>query len=187
MGRPIIIEKAKVKDYPEFQKVEDSVRSEAVKAAKDAWGLDYGGLFPGDGQYGETPIRLPYFNLGTTSGTAETWRRTFTNTGWQSLIADKKTIEDCIIGLIGWEIASPTKKIAAIYQKYGERTFPVINFETEIELFEVPQILFSKGIVIPEETNVDVDVLVTSTGAQIIRPLGFAFVKKPLLIAKKPV
>lgn len=187
MGKPIIIEAKRIKEYPEYQKIEEAVRADAMNVAKELWGLDYGGLFPGDGQYGETPIRLPYFNLGTTSGTAETWRRNFTNTGWQPLIAGKKTIEDVIIGLTGWEIASPTKKIIGIYQKYGERTFPIINFQTEIELYEIPQILFSKGIVIEEETNTDVDVLVTSTGAQIIRPLGFSFVKKPLLIAKKPV
>lgn len=183
----VLIEASKIKDYPEFREVENKTREDAKAMAKKQWGLDHGGMFPGDGQYGETPIRLPFLNLGTTHGTAETWNRNLTATGWQPLIAGKKTVEDVILGITGWEIASATKRVSAIYQKYGERTFPVINFETEIQQYSVAQLLFEKGITLNEETNIDVDVLVTATGNQLIRPLGFAFVKKPLLIAKKPI
>lgn len=183
----VLIDARDIDKFPAFKQAEDKTREEAKKLAKSQWGLDWGGMFPGDKQYGETSIRLPYFNLGTTSGTAETWNRNFTNTGWQSLIAGKKTLEDVIIGITGWEIASSTKRIAGIFQKYGERTFPIVNFETEAQRFANAALLFEEGIVINEELNVDVDVLVTAVGNQIIKPLGFAFVKKPLLISKKPV
>lgn len=183
----IIIEAKEAKNNPKFKDVEDQVRNEAIQAAKTlGWG-NYGGMFPGDGEFGETPIRLPYINLGTTSGSAETWNRQFNNTGWQPLISGKKVIDDVILGITGWEIASSTKRIAAIYQAYGERKFPVINFETEIQQFSQPQILFEKGVVVSKLTNIDVDVLVLATGQQLIRPLGFALVKKYLMIAKKPV
>lgn len=185
---PVIVEKRLVKAmFPEFAGVEEQTKADAMSLAKEQWGLDYGGMLPKDNQYGETPIRLPYFNLGTTHGTAETWNRNFTATGWQALINNKKTIEDVILGITGWELASATKKLAGIYQKYGDRTLPVEIFETEVQLYEMPQLLFETGITVNEETTVDVDVLVTATGYQMIRPLGFAFVKKPLLIQKKPV
>lgn len=183
----IIIEAKDAKANPKFSDVEDQVRRDAMQLAKKQWGLDYGGMFPGENEYGETPIRLCYLNLGTTSGTAETWNRTLSNTGWVPLINGKKVIDDVILGITGWEIASSTKRIAAIYQKYGERTFPVINFETEIQQYEQPQILFEKGVVVNKLTNVDVDVLCTVVGNQVIKPLGFALVKKYLMIQKKPV
>lgn len=184
---PIIIDARDVEKYPEFKQVEQDTREEAKQLAKKMWGLDYGGMFPGDKQYGETPIRLPYLNLGTTHGTAETWNRNFTATGWQPLINGKTVIEDVILGITGWEISSATKRAAGLYQKLGERTFPVVIFETEVQRFANAAILFEKGVVINEEQNVDVDVLITAAGSQLIRPLGFAFVKKHKLIAKKPV
>lgn len=183
----VIIDMKDIDKYPEFKQVEQDTREEAKQLAKKMWGLDWGGMFPGDKQYGETPIRLPYFNLGTTNGTAETWNRSLANTGWVPLISGKTTIEDVILGITGWEIASSTKRVAALYQQLGERKFPVINFETEVQRYAHAAILFEKGVVINEEQNVDVDVLVTAAGNQVIRPLGFAFVKKHKLIAKKPV
>ncbi|MBW2560555.1 MAG: hypothetical protein JRE40_06825 [Deltaproteobacteria bacterium] len=184
---PVIVEYQKVKrEYPEFYKALEDTRSRAIAAAEDAWGLKFGGMYPEAGQFGETPIRKPFFNLGTTSGTAETWNFTLANTGWQTLI-DQTTIEDVYIGLVGWMFPSTVKRVSAIYVEAGPEKLPVVNVEGEIDLYDEPAIIYERGLVIPQETAVKVEVLANSTGPQIIKPLGFALAKQKLLIAKKPV
>jgi len=184
---PVIVEYEKVKlEYPEFVKAWQDTRARAIRAAEEAWGLRFGGFFPGPGEFGETPIRLPYFNLGTTSGTAETWNWNLTNTGWQTLI-DQSTVEDVYIGLLGWIFPSATKRVAAVYVEAGPEKLPVVNIEGEIDLYDEPAIMYEKGLVIPQETPVKVEVLVTSTGKNVIKPLGFALAKPKILISKKPI
>jgi len=183
---PVIEEYEKVRREPWFQSVMQRTRAAAVSAAEEAWGLKDGGLYPGPGEFGETPIRLPFFNLGTTSGTAETWNRNLPATGWQTLI-DQNVIEDVYIGIIGWMFPSACKRVAGLYMEAGDTKLPVVNFEAEIQLMDEPVIMYEQGVVIPEESPIKVEVLVTSVGHNVIKPLGFALAKPKILISKKPV
>ena len=183
----VIVEYQKAKlEYPEFRETWDKCHAEAIEAARQAWGLEFGGFMPGPKQFGETPIRIPYFNLGTTSGTAETWNRYFGAKGWQTMI-DQSTVEDVYIGLLGWMFPSAAKRVAGIYVEAGAEKLPVVNIEGEIDLYDEPAIIYERGLVIPQETPVKVECLITSVGYNVVKPLGFALAKPKILISKKPV
>lgn len=182
----ILEEWAKVKTNPEFRAVWDETRAEVSAQAAAAWGIADGGMMPGPREFGETTIRTVYFNLGTTSGTAELWERTFAAAGWQTMI-NHTTIEDVYIGIVGWMLPNTTQRTKAIYQEYGQTKLPVVEYEGELESMEIPVIVFEQGVVIPEETDARVDFLIKSAGKNIIKPLGMAMVKSNILIKKKPV
>lgn len=187
---PIITELKKVYEiqqlYAQYNALMERTRQEAIRQATDAWGLRYGGMFPVGNQFGETTIRINFANRGTASGTAETWNRTLSATGWQTII-DNDIIEDVYLAIWGFILPNTSQKIAGIYMEGGDRKLPVINFQGHLQAFEEPILLFDQGIVIPEEKRWKLEALVTSTGSNIIQPLGSAFVKSKILIAKKPV
>jgi len=187
---PLITELKRIYEIPslyaQYNSIAEKTRRSAIQQAADAWGLQYGGMIPQGNQFGETTIRIPFFNLGTTSGTAETWNRTLSATGWQTLI-DKTIIEDVYLAIWGYILPNASQKIAALYTEGGDKKLPVINFQGHLQAFEQPIILFDQGIIVAEEKNFRLDVLVTSTGSNIIQPLGSAFAKSKILIAKKPV
>jgi len=186
-GTGVLVEYSKIKkEFPEFVDVWNDTRAELVTQCTDAWGLADGGMIPGPKEFGETTIRKPFMSLGTTSGTAETWKFTFSNTGWQSMVANS-TIEDVYIGLVGWMFPSATKIVSGLYCEFGQTKLPVENFEAEIQLMQEPAIIYEQGIIIPEETACTVDALVSVAGSNIIKPLGMAMCKTGILIKKKPV
>lgn len=186
-GAGVLVEYSKIKsEFPEFVAVWNDTRAELVSQCSEAWGMADGGMMPGPREFGETPIRIPYFNLGTTNGTAETWNRNFAAAGWQSMI-NKATIEDVYVGIVGWMLPSTTKRVAGIYCEFGQTKLPVVNFEAEVQLMEQPAIIYEKGIIVPEETDSVVDCLITAAGHNIVKPLGMAMAKSNILIKKKPV
>lgn len=183
---PVIIEYKKLAENPEFQRVLTDTREEAMKRAADSWGISFGGMYPGPGEFGETTIRIPFMNLGTSHGTAETWRRDFASKGWNTMV-DQETIEDVYLGICGFTLPSPVCNISAIKMEVGDTKLPVINIEGDIDSFEQPVVLFERGVVVPEETPIKIECLVNATGPNIVKPLGFALAKQKILIAKKPV
>jgi len=186
-GTGVLVEYSKIKkEFPEFLDVWNDTRTELVAQCTDAWGLADGGMMPGPKQFGETTIRKPFLNLGTTSGSAETWNINFSNYGWQTWI-DNPTIEDVYIGLVGWMFPSATKRVAGMYCEFGQTKLPVENFEAEIQMMAEPALIYEQGIIIPEETAVKVDSLITVAGKNIIKPLGMAMCKTGVLIKKKPI
>lgn len=179
----ILEEFRKAKEMPEFRAVWEDTRAEVASQASEAWGIADGGFMPGPREFGETTIRLQYFNMGTNNGTYDTWNRDLAAKGWQNLI-NKATVEDVYIGIVGWMLPNTTQRTKAIYQEFGQTKLPVVEYESEIELMEEPAIIFEKGIVIPEETDCTVDLLVKSAGKNIVQPLGMAMAKSNLLIKK---
>ena len=185
-GIGVLAEYDKVRvEYPEFTEVWNETREEMAAQCREAWGLEDGGFMPGPRQFGETTVRLQYFSLGTTSGTADTWNRNMAAGGWQSII-NNPTMEDVYVGIVGWMMPNVTQRSKAIYQEFGQTKLPVIEYEAEIDLMAKPALIFEKGIVIPEETDCTVDVLVKDgyAGYNVIQPLGMAMVKPNLLIKK---
>jgi len=185
-GCGILVEYDKVREtYPEFAEVWNETRAELVTQCKEAWGLGDGGYMPASREFGETTIRLQYFSLGTTSGTADTWNRYMGTAGWKTVI-DNPTLEDVYIGIVGWMFPNNVQRTKAIYQEYGQTKLPVVEYESEIDLMNKPAIIFEKGIVIPEETDCKVEFLTKSgyAGYNVVQPLGMAMVKPNLLIKK---
>jgi len=186
-GIGVLAEYDKVRlEIPEFAEVWNETREEMAAQCREAWGLEDGGFMPGPRQFGETTVRLQYFSLGTTNGTADTWNRNMSVGGHWNTLVDNPTMEDVYVGIVGWMMPNVTQRSKAIYQEFGQTKLPVIEYEAEIDLMEKPALIFEKGIVIPEETDCKVDFLVKDgyAGYNVVQPLGMAMVKPNLLIKK---
>lgn len=183
---PVLVEWKKVKrDWPEFLQTLQDTRLEASSMAKQAWGLDDGGFFPSSKQFGETPIRPRFFtNFGTTTA-RETWNRNLSTAGWQDVI-NTTVIEDVYLGIIGFVLPNNVNKVAALRIEAGDQKLPVVNLEGEVDVMEEPIVVFDKGLVIPEDTQLLVRAYAISAGYQVIKPFGFALAKQKVLIAESP-
>lgn len=171
-------------EYPEFLETIRKTKEDAIAQCEEAWGLKFGGVAPGNKEFGETTIRPSFFGIGTTTA-RETWNRNFSTAGWQDMI-DNETIEDVYICLLGWIFTSPTKTVSMIKVESGDRKLPVVNVEGEIDAFETPAIIYKMGEVIPEETSVKVRVYTSTAGHQVVKPLGFALAKPKIMIDESP-
>jgi len=186
-GVGILVEYDKVREtYPEFAEVWNETREEMSAQCKDAWGLGDGGFMPASREFGETTLRTEFFNLGTTSGTSNTWNRYVGTLSWNTVI-DSATLEDVYGVVVGWVLPNTVQRTKGIYQEYGQTKWPVVEYEVELEEIEHPALIFEKGIVIPEETDCKVQFLTKYgyKGYKVVKPLGMAMVKPNLLIKKK--
>ena len=185
----ILAEYRKVFDtFPEFRDVVADTRAEVASQAAEAWGIADGGFMPGPREFGETTIRPEYFGsvAGYDLATGKTWEHTFVADGWGTLLKANTTIEDVYIGIVGWMFPNTTQRTKAIYQEYGQTKLPIVDYEGEIELMEEPVLILEKGIVIPEETECQVELYTRSAGNNVVKPLGMAMVKSNQLIKKNP-
>jgi len=182
---PVLMEWKKVKrDWPEFLQTLQETRSAAASMAKNAWGLDDGGFFPNSSQFGETPIRPRYLGLGTVTG-RETWNRNLSTAGWQDVV-NNTVIEDTYLGIIGFVLPNNVNKIGALRIEAGDQKLPVVALEGEVDVMEEPIVVFEKGLVIPEETQVLIRAYAITAGWQVIKPFGFALAKQKVLISESP-
>ena len=186
----ILAEYRKVFDtFPEFRDVIADTRAEVASQAAEAWGIADGGFMPGPREFGETTIRPVFWSAASTDmgTTKQTWEKEFGNADkWGTLIDSKQTIEDVYIGIVGWMFPNTTQLTKAIYQEYGQTKLPIVDYEGEIELMEEPVLILEKGIVVPEETECNVQFFARATGKNVIKPLGMAMVKSNQLIKKDP-
>lgn len=181
----VITEYSKVRDkFPEFQTAWNDTLAKARKDAQDAWGLTDGGLFPGANQFGQSPLRPRFFQIGTT-GEFESWNRNLGTYGWQNVV-DNSIIEDVYVGILGFVLPNVSQRISAIRLEAGKSKFPVINLQGEVDIMSEPAVVFEKGIVIPEEEAFLLRAHALTKGYNVIKPLGFALAKSKVLIAEKP-
>ena len=185
----ILAEYRKVFDtFPEFRDVVADTRAEVASQASEAWGISDGGFMPGPREFGETTIRPEYFGSvdGYDLATGKSWEHLFSTEGWGTLLKANVTIEDVYIGIVGWMFPNVTQRTKALYQEYGQTKLPIVDYEGELELMEEPVLILEKGIVIPEETECQVEVYNRSAGDNVVKPLGMAMVKSNQLIKKSP-
>jgi hypothetical protein len=186
MASPIIMEYSKIKkEYPEFTNSYDQTLAEAKRQAESQWGLTDGGIYPGPNQYGVTGLRPWYFQIGTTSGKAETWNRNLGTIGWQDVI-NNTTIKDVYVGVLGFVLPNVSQRIGAIRIEAGNQKFSVIELEGEISVMQEPAVIFEKGIVIPDQQPVLLRAHAVTKGYNVIKPLGFAIAKQKILISETP-
>lgn len=184
----VIVEKSRIdQDLPDkFKKAITALDVAANGVASDRLGLEPGGMNPGGNQFGKTPIRLNYFNLGTTSGTAETWNRNFQNRGWNTFI-DNDTMDNTVIAIAGLQLPNVSQRVAAHQWSVAAKDMPVIEHEAEIQTYRDPVIVYERGQVIPPKTTVKLDLLIQGSGGyNMVKPLGWALVPPNILTKKVP-
>lgn len=186
MSTPILVEFEKVKkEYPEFMTAFDATLDAAKKQVNSVWGLGDGGLYPSANQFGVSPIRPRFVQLGTTSGKAESWNRNLATIGWQDVI-NSTVLEDVYIGILGFVLPNVSQRVASIRFEAGKQKFPVVNLEGETDIMSEPAVIFEKGIIIPEEEPILLRAHAVCKGYNVIKPLGFALAKSKVLISETP-
>ena len=170
-----------------FQKALKELTVEGNALAQKQLDLEPGGIFPAGNQYGNTPIRINYFSLGTTSGSAETWNRTLGARGWNNVI-NNDTLDDVVIGIAGIQLPNASQRIVAHQWTIAGKEYPVIEHEAEILSYKNPIILYERGLLVPKKTRVKLDVLVQGAGGgnAVVKPYGFALVSPEILTKKVP-
>jgi hypothetical protein len=184
----VIVEATRVpQDLPQkFRDALAALDTEANDLARRQLDLEPGGLLPAGNQFGKTPIRLNYFNLGTTSGTAETWNRAFANRGWNTFI-NNDTLDDTVLAIAGLQLPNVSQRIAAHQWSIAGKDQPVIEHETEIMGFENPVIIYERGQLIPKKTLTKLDLLIQGAGGNhMVKPYGWALVSPEILTKKVP-
>ena len=182
---PIIMEYSKVKkEWPEFMDVLRDTREKASSDAKLAWGLEDGGFYPTSGQFGECGIRPRFVQIGTTTG-RESWLRAYATAGWNTVI-DNNVIEDVYLGIVGFVLPNAVQNALLVRIEAGDAKLPVIQLEGEVDVMEEPIVVFDKGLVVPEDTSVKLEVYARQQCHQTIKPFGFALAKQKVLIDKDP-
>lgn len=175
-------------DLPaKFQTALRDLDAKAVEVAMQQLDLQPGGLNPAGDQFGKSPLRLNFFNLGTTSGTAQTWNRTFSNRGWNTFI-NNTSMDDVVIAIAGLQLPNATQRIAAHQWTISGKAQTVIEHQAEIMGYENPVILYERGLVIPKKTQVVLDLLIQESGGNhMVKPFGWAYVDPAILTKKNPV
>lgn len=171
----------------ELKAVLSKTRVAAQKAAEQEWGLEYGGLFPGAGQYGETSLRLRYFgtNALDLGRDKENFDFNFSTTGWTTSLIDSTVIEDVYLGVCGFAFGNSVHRVQHVQMEAGGQTMGVLDVE-EVRAFEEPIVIFKNGMVVPEKMPFKLHASVDTKGRQQIYPIGFAFVKKAKFINRNP-
>jgi len=180
----VIGELDKIQELPEFQRGLDALVNAAKKRAEEIWpGYTYGGMFPGNKQYGMTSA-LPKF-FGSTTTHLKTFRQNLGSANeWQSIF-DLTVQEDIIIGMMGVAITSPTVNITELRAEISDKKYPRINIE-EMQSYERPAIMFKQGLIGVEEEAFKLRGYKTAAGYQRVVPIGsfVLFKRKDLVITE---
>ena len=169
--------------WPGFSDVYVQARDRIRGLAQSAWGQSFGGLFPGANEFGETTIRPRFIALGTNTA-RETWERSLA-TGWKVAFSNN-VLEDVYLGIAGLIIPEASNKVSAVQIKGGGKTLPAINVDGLVDVFEQPIVVFSDGLSVPEETNLELDIQSKQDGTKAVQPWGPAVAKQKTLISQTP-
>lgn len=180
----VICEWEKVKDeFPEFGQTMAKLETDLVSLSLADWSpLTYGGMNPKPGQFGKSTI-MPelFYGFGQVAPTLTSWRSYATAAGNQGLMSGSNNMnifEDYKIGLAGFAFPDKVQRITEIKMEIGSQKFPRINLE-ESYVYNKPALIFETGIVIDEETELDVHGFVESIGPYRMIPLGLQMNRIP--------
>jgi hypothetical protein len=146
------------------------------------WGMSYGGIFPRAGQFGKSTI-MPglFYGFGQVAPTLTTWQSYATATGNQGILAGSNSgniFEDYKVGIAGFAFLDKTQRITELKFEIGDSKFPRINIE-ESFVYNKPAFIFETGLIIDEETQLDVHAYFESMGPYKFAPLGIQMNRIP--------
>lgn len=157
------------------QKVQ-KVILETIEAAKDEFSAEFAGYYPAGNQLGIADLRPHHI------GGSATWRKLYTNAGWQDWLADKAISDDIYVVMYELENIEPNPNTTALYIKAGVQTIPIIDLTP---LKTRNRIVLKEPIVLGPSTTWDSDVRVETANAYDgLRPVGVVIGKGNVLIKK---
>ncbi len=174
--------------FPEYASVLKDLQDAAIERAKQIWkGFDFGGLYPGDNQFGICPLRANEMAHDVTSTTLSgtyTFRKTFAATGWRNLF-DYSVRDEIIHAFAGFMITDEINRVLETRFELGDRKYPILDLQ-EARGWGTFAIVFKedkgKELIAQERTSVLFKVYADSIGVQTVVPLGFQLYKRKDLV-----
>jgi len=183
------------KREPFIQTIEAITSAASARAAEVYSKLEYGGITPKEGQYGQVTLRPEMFYGADGNELVGTFRQNLTTTGWVNPVisadlSEKGPVgEKWVMGIYGITIPDPVKRITQIRLRKGDFTFPVMDIELAQAEAKPITILFKvegdpNMFVFDYTAKFYLDAYVESTGYQTIKPEGVAYLPKEKAIAE---
>ena len=151
---------------------------EAAEQSKRKHGMGFGGLLPNSGQVGVQPVTPRDFNLATTW----TFRSNWSSTTWQTLISSQTTSKYTHMVILAYENLEPDPKTLAVKETVGGQEHTIIDL-TEI-IKSDRQIQPIEPYIIAPISVFTMEVFVTSTGYDNLKPYGFVVAPYAYLVSK---
>ena len=187
----IIAPSGKVKGegaFPEFADVLKSVQDAAIERAKSIWnGYEFGGIYPGNNQFGICPLRaneMAHDVSATTLSGTYSFRKTLTSGAWRTIF-DYSVRTDIIHAFAGFAVTDEVLRLLSLRFEFSDRKYPILDIQ-EAKSWGSFAILFKEDsgneLIAQEETSVYIRGYVDSTGYQTVVPLGFQLYKRKDLV-----
>ncbi len=191
MGNYIIAPLDKVRGenaFPEYVDVLRSVEAAAIKRAGEIWkGYTFGGVYPGENQFGICPLRAREMAHDVTSQTLSgtySFRKNFAATTWHSIF-DYNVREDILHAFAGFAITDSVLRFLELRMEVSDRIHPIFDIQ-EAKGWGAFAILFKEDagneLVAADRARVYVRGYVEATGWQNVVPLGFQLYKRKDLV-----
>lgn len=174
--------------WPEYHGVLKDLQEKAVERAQSIWtGYSFGGLYPGDKQFGICPLRaaeMAHDVSNTTLSGTVTFRKNLTSGAWRTLF-DYKVRTDVLHAFAGFAVVDETLNLLTLRMELSDRKYPVLDIQ-EAKGWGAFAIVFKedkdKPLIAEPETSVYLRGYVEANGWQTIVPLGFQLYKKKDLV-----
>jgi len=174
--------------WPEFIASLKDLEQIALRRAEEVWpGFKFGGLTPGDHEFGICPLRQNEMAVDTTTTTASgsySFRKNLAATAWHGIF-NYTSRKDTLHAFAGFAITDEVLRLSQLRMEISDRKLPVFDIQEA-------QGWGSFGILIKEdvgqallaepETSVLLKGYVESTGYQRVVPLGFMLYKRKDLV-----
>jgi len=172
----VIVEYSALKEtFPKFQSLLKAARDDLIANAKASWpNLEFGGMTPRAGQFGESTI-MPELFQDISGNTMVTWNQWLNATGHQTIMrgaaSGGRIYEDYKVALVGIAFLDKAIRLSEIRMQISDRKLPRVNIE-EAMAYEKPAVVFEDYFILDEETGFDLYAYVLSQGPQRIKLIG---------------
>lgn len=174
--------------FSEYVDVLKALQDKAIERAQQIWeGYEFGGILPGDRQFGIAPLRAREMahdvSASTLSGTYN-FRKNFGATAWHTIF-DYNTRKDILHAFAGFMITDEVLRLLEFRIEISDKKLPIVDVQ-EAKGWGQFAILFKvdegRELIAEPETSVYVRGYVEATGYQTVVPLGFQLYKRKDLI-----
>jgi len=174
--------------FPEFDAVLKQVEAAGIQRAEKIWpGYTFGGVYPGDHQFGICPLRaneMAHDVSATTLSGTYSFRKNFAAVAWHGVF-DYTTRTDILHAFAGFAVTDEILRLLQLRMEVSDRKFPIFDIQ-EAKGWGSFAILFKEDVgealIAEPETSVLIKAYVESTGYQSVVPLGFELYKRKDLV-----
>ena len=174
--------------YPGFEEMLKDLQDAAIARAEKIWsGWKFGGILPGDKEFGIAPLRAREMandvSATTLSGTYS-YRKNLGSTGWYTLF-DYSVRDDILHAFAGFKVTDDVLRLLQFRMEIYDKKLPIIDVQAAkgwgefAILFKVDE---GKELIAEPRHSVYVRGYVEATGYQTIVPLGFQLYKTKNLV-----